>query len=210
MRPYPTRRALLAALPAMALLRGPALAAASPAEIEGATEFMGWLAGRAIAVLRATAGSLEQRELAFRRLLAQGFDVGFIGRFALGRHWRGCSAAQRRDYIELFSDYILATYSRRLGGYAGERFEVAGAKAKGKRDIVVSTRIRRPGGAAIRADWRIRVIDGQYRIIDVAVEGVSMAVTQRAEFAAVVESHGVDGLLQALRARTKTFPARAS
>ncbi len=210
MRFCSTRRALLFGLPALAVLPGPALAAANRAEVDGAAQFMRWLAGQAIAVLQANSGSLEQRESAFRRLLAQGFDVGFIGRFALGRHWRGASAQQQRDYLQLFSEYLLATYSRRLGGYAGERFDVSGAKAKGKRDILVATRIQRPGGQAIHADWRVRVIDDHYKIIDVAVEGVSMAITQRAEFAAVVKSHGLDGLLQALRARTRTFPARAS
>lgn len=206
----PTRRALLAGLPALALFWNSAHARASRAQIDGAIQFMQWLAGQAISVLRTTSGSLEQREAALRRLLAQGFDIDFIARFALGRHWRGASREQQRDYLDLFSEYTLATYSRRLGGYAGESFEVGGARVTGKRDIVVSTRIQRPGGSPIHAEWRIRVIDNHYKIIDVAVEGISMAVTQRAEFAAVVKRHGVDGLLQALRARTDIFPARAS
>ena len=51
----------------------------------------------------------------------------------------------------------------------------------------------------------MRPKDGRYRIIDIMVEGVSMAVTQRSEFNAVVRQHGMQGLLQILRARTEKF-----
>ena len=154
--------------------------------------------------------ALEQREATFRRLLAQGFDVPFIGRFVLGRHWRRASAEQRSDYIALFGEFLLKTYSRRLGGSAGESFTVTLARPTGRQHITVSTLIERPMGPPIKVDWRVRVIDRQYKIIDIAVEGVSMAATQRAEFTTVIRKHGMDGLLQALRLRTQTDTAKAS
>jgi len=189
---------------------GRAAAEASPEQVQGAARFIAWLAEQAIAVLRAENGSLEQRESAFRRLLSQGFDVPFIGRFVLGRYWPQVSAEQQHDYFALFSEFLLQTYSRRLGGYAGERFTVTGARAAGRQDVVVATRIDRPSGPPIEADWRVRVVGQQYKIIDVAVEGVSMAVTQRAEFTTVIQNHGMEGLLQALRVRTQTYSAKAS
>lgn len=185
-------------------------AEAPPEQVQGAAGFIAWLAEQAIAVLRSDQGSLEQREAALRQLLVQGFDVAFIGRFVLGKYWRQVSTEQQHDYFELFREFLLKTYSRRLGGYAGETFAVTGARPAGRQDVIVETRIDRPSGGPIKADWRVRVIDRQYKIIDVAVEGVSMAVTQRAEFAAVIQNHGMDGLLQALRMRTQTYAAKAS
>lgn len=205
-----SRRLFVTAAVAVLLPFGKAVAEAPSEQVQGAARFITWLAEQAIAVLRSDDGSLEQREIAFRRLLSQGFDVHFIGRFVLGKYWRQVSAEQQHDYIALFEEFLLKTYSRRLGGYAGESFAVTGARPAGRRDIIVETRIERPSGPPIKADWRVRMIDQHYKIIDVAVEGVSMAVTQRSEFAAVIQNHGMDGLLQALRMRTQTYSAKAS
>lgn len=179
--------------------------AATP--LEGASQFVKWLAEQAIAALRAPGRSLEQRETVFRNLLRQGFDLPFLGRFVLGRHWRTATPEQRNDFQQVFEEYILSTYSYRLGGYAGETFTVLSARAAGSKDTMVSTRIARPSGPPVKADWRVRVIAGQYKIIDIMVEGVSMAVTQRSEFASVIKRNGFEGLLTALRARVDRFPA---
>ena len=204
----PSRRTLLA-LAAMALLPRAAAAELGQAQIDGAQAFIANLAEQALAVLRRQDISLEEREAVFRKLLREGFDMSFIARFVLGRHWREMSVEQQAEYLEVFSEYVLQTYSRRLGGYAGQSFAVTGARPAGKQDVIVQTRIDQPSGAPISADWRVRVGDG-YRIVDIMVEGVSMAVTQRSEFGAVVQRGGVTGLVEALRARTQMMPARAS
>ena len=202
-----SRRTFFLSPLAVGLLPAAARAEASPEAIRGASQFIQWLADQAIAVLGASSSTLETREAEFRRLLSQGFAMPFIGRFVLGRYWRTATPEQREDYQELFAEYILRTYSSRLGGYAGETFNVTGARPAGKQDILVATRIDRPSGPAIKADWRVRVFDNEYKIIDIMVEGVSMAVTQRSEFTNVVRSQGFEGLLQALRARTERMPA---
>ncbi len=204
------RSFVLTAIVASAIPWQQAVAAVAPEHVDGATKFIDSLANQAIAVLRNDSTSLEAREATFRDLLSNGFDVPFIGRFVLGRHWRTASDEQRDDYLGLFTEFLLKTYSRRLGGYAGEAFTVVGARSSGKKDVIVRTRIDRPSGPDIKADWRVRVRNEQYKIIDVAVEGVSMAVTQRSEFASVVRTHGMDGLLQALRMRTQMYTAKAS
>ncbi len=172
--------------------------------------FINQLGNQAIDTLRATNLTLDQRQARFRGLLSQGFDLHFIGRFVLGRYWRGATPDQRNDYIALYGEYLLQTYSARLGGYSGETLTVIGTRMVNDKDFVVSTNLTRPSGPAIAADWRVRVIDGQYRIIDIMVEGISMAVTQRSEFASVVQRDGIDGLLTILRARTTKITATAA
>ena len=205
----PSRRSLLA-LAGLALVPRFAGAEAGQAEVSGAAALIANLAEQALAVLRRADLSLEQRETVFRRLLRDGFDMNFIARFVLGRHWREMSAEQQAEYLDVFSEYVLQTYSRRLGGYAGQSFSVVGARPAGQQDVIVQTRIDQPSGPPILADWRVRAAGGAYRIVDVMVEGVSMAVTQRSEFGAVVQRSGVAGLVEALRARTQMMPARAS
>jgi len=178
-------------------------------DANGAAQFVQWLGDQAIATLRTPNMSLEQREAVFRQLLAQGFDIPFIGRFVLGRYWQQATPEQRDEYTRLFGEFVLKTYSKRLGGYAGEAFRVVGAKPAGERDALVHTRIERPSGPPLECDWRIRAAGNQFKIIDVMVENVSMALTQRQEFASVVGSSGMDGLLVALRARTEAAAATA-
>lgn len=180
------------------------------ASVNGATQFIHTLGNQAITTLRATNLTLEQREAHFRGLLAQSFDLRFIGRFVLGKHWRSATADQKNDYLGLFSKYILQTYSSRFGGYSGQSLTVVGARQASEKDIVVQTQIDRPSGSPILAEWRVRAKGEQYRIIDIAVEGVSMAVTQRSEFGAVVQRNGIPGLLALLRARTTKISATAA
>jgi len=185
----------------------PGFSARAATAPDGAAKFINWLADQAIKVLQSQSGNLSAREAALRQLLVQSFDLEFIGRFAVGRHWRKMNAEQRAEYIRLFSIYVLNTYASRFGGYSGEKFTVMNARPAGKKDAVVSSVIKRPSGPPIQADWRVRARDNQYKIIDISVEGISMAVTQRSEFSAVIKSNGVDGLVSALRARADKLPA---
>jgi phospholipid transport system substrate-binding protein len=188
-------------------LEGPAGAAVQPG---AASQFIRQLGDQAIATLNVPGGSLESRESRFRRLLSEGFDLSFIGRFVLGRYWRQATPEQRSDYSALFAEYVLKTYSARLGGYTGESMTIVSERPAGTKDVVVSTRIVRPSGPPILADWRVRTTGDRLRIIDIMVEGVSMVVTQRSEFAAVIQRRGLQGLIEVLRARTTKLPVTAA
>ena len=166
--------------------------------------FVERLSREAISVMADPALRDSQRAAAFRGLLLRDFDVAAIGRIVLGRYWRRATPAQRAEYLRLFQEFIVAIYSSRLGKYSGQILQVTGARP-GKRDIVVvKSLILVSGRAPIKIDWLVRSAGGAQRVIDVVVEGVSMAITQRSEFAAIIQSSGgkVEGLLAALRART--------
>ncbi|MSP90178.1 MAG: ABC transporter substrate-binding protein [Alphaproteobacteria bacterium] len=201
-------RRFLLALPI--LIAGLFPAAASAQLGLGAAKFINDLAQQAIQTLQAQGQPIEAREQRFRALLEDGFALPMIGRFVLGQSYRQLTPDEQQEYQQLFASYVLRTYSYRLGGYKGEAFTVVSAQVQGEQDVLVRTRIERPGGAAVQCDWRVRVFDGRYKIVDVLVEGISMAVTQRSEFAAVVQNNGTAGLLEALRARVARYPAKGS
>ena len=195
---------------ASAIFVGPANRAFADSTDEEAVQFIQNLANKAISVLREDNGSLEVRETEFQTLLYDGFALERIGRFVVGTHWRKMSTEQQGDYQDLFRQWVLKTYSIRLGGYSGQTFSVVNVVVAGATDRYVRTLINQPkGGESVRADWRVRHIDGAFKIVDVVVEGVSMVVTQRQEFAAVVRRHGVEGLIETLRARVSKFPAKS-
>ncbi len=175
---------------------------------EDAAQFVRGFGEQAIAMLSDPALAPEDREREFRRLLTDGFHLELIGRFVLGRHWRRASDEERAEFQRLFEDYVVASYARQLGNYAGEQLVIEGGQTQGERGALVSSRITRPQGDPIQVEWRLRRAGEGWRIIDVMVEGISMAVTHRSEFSSVIGSHGgrIDGLLEVLR--DKTAPAK--
>ncbi len=191
-------------------MANPTVAAATATSPEEASKFLDTLASYALNVLRSDQLSLEEREAKVRSLLAENFDLPKIGRFVLGKSWREASEEQQKEYQRLFGDFVTQTYAKRLGGYTGEAFKIVKADAYGVNDALVLTEIARPSGPPLKAGWRVTNGDGGLKILDVVVEGVSMAATQRSEFQAVVKNHGLNGLIEMLRLRVDKFSARGA
>jgi phospholipid transport system substrate-binding protein len=161
--------------------------------------FVARLGEQAIQVLGPNA-SPAQRLTRFRELFHDDFDIPGIGQFVLGRYWRTATPQQQQDFLGLFQEYIVRAYSARLGEYAGEPFRVTGSRPEGDQTIVTSE-IVRPNGNRIAVDWYLIRSGASYKITDVYVSGVSMKVTQRDEFASVIQRNGgqVAALLTQLR-----------
>ncbi len=204
------RRDFVTGLTAAVVVGGFIRAARAATSPEGAAKFVEWLAGQALATLQSTEGTLAQREASFRALLRQGFDLKLIGRFVLGRSYRTATPEQRSEFQSLFEEFLLKSYASRMGGYKGESFRIVKAIPAGDKDALVRTHIQRPSGPPLKADWRVRARGDQYRIIDIMVGGVSMALTQRSEFDAVIRRGGMNGLLTALRARVQKYSIASS
>jgi phospholipid transport system substrate-binding protein len=175
----------------------PTLAAADPAAL------ISNLGSRALEVLGKDA-TQSQRVTRFRELLREDFDVPGIARFVLGRYWNTATEAQRTEFTKLFEEYVAIAYATRLAQYTGENFKVTGSRREGDGAIVSSQIIRTGGAPPVKVDWRLTGRSGVYKISDVSVDGISMAVTERSEFASVIQHHGgqVQGLLTMLREKT--------
>ena len=170
-------------------------------------QFIQGLADEAIAILRDPKGSLDEREKRFQAFLKDDFAMEKIGRFAAGKFWRQMSTNQQQQYQQVFEKWILKTYSIRFGGYSGETVNVLKTIKAGQTDVFVRTKINSSRGRALKVDWRVRNIKDNYKIIDVVVEGVSMLVTQKAEFGAVLRQRGIDGLIRILRSQLDRMAA---
>lgn len=181
-------------------------------ESRDAADFVRGFSAEAIAMLSDETLDDAARAEAFRGLLRADFDLELIGRFVLGRHWHRAEASEQREFAQLFEDYIVASYARQLSEYGGERLVVEAGRPKGKSGAIVSSRIVRPQGEPFRVEWRLRRSVEGWRIIDVVVEGVSMAVTHRSEFSSVIAGRGgaVSGLLEVLRSKTAPPEAHAA
>jgi phospholipid transport system substrate-binding protein len=111
--------------------------------------------------------------------------------------------------MKLFEDYVIFVYGTRLSHFNGETFKVRGSRTD-ESGTVVSTDIISPSGEPpIKVDWRLVADRGAFKINDVIIEGISMMVTQRSEFASIIQRHGgqVGGLLALMREKTNTASA---
>ncbi|MHA1599583.1 MAG: MlaC/ttg2D family ABC transporter substrate-binding protein [Alphaproteobacteria bacterium] len=200
--PLPNIAAAATALVAGVAITLALLRAAGAAPATDPADFVRDFGNRVIATATDDSLSPGQRQEALEHLLSAGIDARRIGRFVLGKYGRRATDAERAEFDRLFAAGIVTTYSRHLGNYAGEVLEVRGAQLRGERGAIVSSRVVRTDGPAVAVEWRLRHDDaGTWRVVDVVIEGLSMALSQRAEYTAVIRaSQGrVEGLLVRLR-----------
>jgi phospholipid transport system substrate-binding protein len=197
--------ALLGGIWAVAALgAGTAAGARAEPTAEAARALVDTVGQKVLQTLRDTSLSDQQKYEQLVQLLSGPIDLNLVARLILGRYWRTASEGQRAEYLKLFRAFALHTLATRLDVYGGQDFEIIGAKDVGDHDALVSTRIVGKG-PPIKVDWRVRELDDHSLVaIDVIVEGVSLIVTQRSEFGAVIERQGMDGLLSELRRRAES------
>ena len=145
-----------------------------------------------------------QRTKRFQELMDEAFDVPLISRFVLGRYWRQATEAERTEYTRLFRELIVQSYARRFTDFSGAQFRVTSTSPPNEDgDVMVAVEGIIPAKPPVRLDVRVRQVHSAQKVIDVAIEGVSMAMTQRDEFASVIQRGGgnLEALLASLRER---------
>jgi phospholipid transport system substrate-binding protein len=187
----------------LAIAAGSAAAAPAGGPDAKATAFMNQMWSHALELLNKKTPAAE-RQARFRELFHNDFDSPGIARFVLGRYWRTASPEEQKEFLKLFEEYVVYVYTARLSDFEGEQFKINGERPD-QGAVIVSTDVITPGAPApLKVDWRLVDDDGAYKISDVIVEGVSMLVTQRSEFASIIQRHGgqVQGLIDLMREKT--------
>jgi phospholipid transport system substrate-binding protein len=168
-----------------------------------AGKFVQDLGDRAIGVIANKSLSADQRTNQFRQILTDSFDLKTIARFVIGRTWNTATPDQQTEYMRLFTELVVKTYGDKLTLYTGEGFNVTGERPdENGKDFIVNSQITHPDGSdPTKIDWRLRLRDGKLGVIDVMVEGVSLSVTQRQEYASIIENNGgqIDALLKLMK-----------
>lgn len=179
--------------------------AAAAESADSASAFMQAYSDRSIRMLTEAGVGQGQREARFRRLLAEGFDLPTIGAFVLGRYVRVATEDQRRAFLDVFQDAMAQRFVPLFSKHPNERLQVVReyVSASDRKSTFVNSVITQPTDEPVKADWRIRKRDGQFKIIDVVIEGVSMLVTLRSDYTSVITRNGgrVDALIEKLRQR---------
>jgi phospholipid transport system substrate-binding protein len=140
-----------------------------------------------------------------RRIAAELFDFGEVGRRALGRHWAGRSPEEQTEFIALFTDLLERAYVGKIEAYSGEQIVYTNEIVDGDY-AVVRSRVNTRRGAEVALDYRLHRTEGGWKVYDVLIDGVSFVSTYRSEFNRIIQLHSWDELMD--RLRQKQIPAR--
>jgi len=162
--------------------------------------------------------TVAQRELAdgerndrFRRLFVASFDLPQISQFVLARYWRTATPDQQQEFIKEFQEMQVLNWAQRFKDYKGENLAVTASAKDGDKGFVVESQLNHPPAQPMPVQWKVhQADDGQLKVTDIVVEGVSMAITQRSDYNSMLQGNGgkLDALLTALR--TKVDQMRAA
>ena len=149
--------------------------------------------------------SQNEKESQFGKLFDKNFDVPSISRFVLGKYWKQASLDQKKNFIKAFRNYVVKTYSSRFNEYSGEKLKLIDFENQSNPKIfLVHTILERPDAPVIKVDWRIGKKKDRFVILDIIIEGISLAITQRSEFVSVIDQNegNIDQLISILKEKT--------
>ena len=149
--------------------------------------------------------SKEEKMEILKTIAKETVDIKGIGFYSLGKHRKNMSDQKKEEYLEIFSKYFLKTFSSRLAQYSDPKIIVnSQKKLNDKYTMVSSTLIATDDKPEVKVDWRVITKDPDNPlIIDLIIEGVSLAKVQKQEFYSIIQSN--DGDINALLKNLKEF-----
>jgi phospholipid transport system substrate-binding protein len=135
------------------------------------------------------------------------FDIPLMTRLSVGPTWASLTEAQRQEVAESFERYISAIYAERFDSYWGQKLEVTGEQPDAS-GVLVQSRIIKANGEPVAVDYMMRRNGDTWLISDIYLDGtISEVATRRSEFAAILKSQGIDGLIAALNRKADMLTA---
>ena len=190
--------------PALAAVAFLTPASAAFAEEMTAKSFVDKVSQTVISALKKTEGDFPARRQAFEDLFAQYADVPTIARFTAGAAWKKADAKTQADFVEAFKHYMAYSYAVRVSGYQKEKVLIGRVSDLGKGRLVVNTKITQSNGQPpVAVNWQLKQTDIGFKLTDLRIENISMALTQRSEFKSLLLNNNNN-----LSALTKTLEKR--
>ena len=149
--------------------------------------------------------SKELKIIELKTIAKKTVDIKGIGFYSLGKYRKNISDQKKEEYLEIFTKYFLKTFSSRLAQYSDPKIIVnSQKKLNDKYTMVSSILIATDDKPEVKIDWRVVTKDpNNPLIIDLIIEGVSLAKVQKEEFYSIIQSN--DGDINALFKNLKEF-----
>jgi phospholipid transport system substrate-binding protein len=168
-----------------------------------AEEIVKTTADQVIARLKADREQLKERpELIYGlvdELIIPHFDFTSMSKWVLGQNWRRASPAQQESFTTQFRTLLVRTYAKALLEYSDNEITYFPVQSDpGSNLVVVKTEVTQTGSSKIPINYSMHVQDGEWKVVDVAINGISLVSTYRGSFATEVRANGLDSLINQL------------
>lgn len=149
--------------------------------------------------------SQDEKMARFKTEFESALDLKNIGQFVLGVYWRRASAEERTAFLNAFMDFTTKTWADRFNLYQGQKIIFTGARNAEKKQLYVDSVIQ--NNPPVEVIWRLKQKDNAYRIIDIIIEGVSMAMSYRNEYTSFLQAHNgdINALTKELETKSDSF-----
>ena len=138
-------------------------------------------------------------------VITTSFDLPFIAKTAMGRHWESLDPSQKSRFVETFRTLSIATYAANFDSYAGERFKVVSEKELDHGQFQVRSQLIKSAGGEVSLDYILRPKGRQWWIINVIANGVSDLALKRADYSQFLKAKGFDALLGTLNEKIAQY-----
>ncbi|MBK8199463.1 MAG: ABC transporter substrate-binding protein [Acidobacteria bacterium] len=169
------------------------MASAAPAFADARTEaYVQKNASEVLQSLNNPKLSATERTAAFSSYMDKFTDLDAVSNFVIGKYSRRFSDAELANYRKAFREYALTVYEVQLDSYRGEAVVVKNSVDRSDTDSIVNTVIKRQDGKDMDVRWRVQGTEGNYQVVDVALnlDGnlIWLAIEQRAQFIALLDN----------------------
>ena len=150
--------------------------------------------------LKAKTKLAERREL-LRSVISARFDFAEMARRSLGAEWRRLTPSQQQQFVELFTDLLRDAYVGEIESYEGEKVAYA-RESQEERFAAVQTILQSPDGREYSIEYRLHLIDKEWKVYDVVIENVSIVNNYRSQFARIINKSSYEGLIRTMKEKT--------
>jgi phospholipid transport system substrate-binding protein len=144
-----------------------------------------------------------ERRQQLQKIIGDRFNYEEMAKRSLGAHWNQLNETQRQEFVELFQQLLLRTYTGRIESYSGEQTQYLGERREGDYAEVRTKLIARKGELPI--DYRLLSNSGDWHVYDIVVDGISMSSNYRGQFTNIIRTSSYEDLVKKLKSKTETF-----
>ena len=167
--------------------------------------FVNELVNDIVSVLSETSSPVKDKNKKIEEIAKENVDISALGLYTLGSLRKTLDTEKLNEYNDLFSKYFLKSLTSRLTDYSSQKFEIIDEEQKSANYTIVNSKIASSDkNPEIKISWRIYTKNPEKPLIrDLIVEGLSLAKTQKEEFASILNSNNND--INALLNKLKEF-----
>jgi phospholipid transport system substrate-binding protein len=133
------------------------------------------------------------------------FALSYMAGISLGKYWKTLSEKDKQLLLETYTAWTIATYAGRFDDYSGEKFELISESAPDRDTVTVISSLIESDNKKTDFFYKLRKIDGKWRIVDIQISGVSQLALTRSQFTSVMDRKGFSALISMLKEKIKNF-----